>query len=60
MCSSWRRVMAWRSSPAHSGTGAGASRSSRPSRTAMPTSAWVTLLPVDHEISVVSGPVSGP
>ena len=60
MCSSWRKVMAWRSSPAHSGTGAGASRSSRPSRTAIPTSAWVTLLPVDHEISVVSGPVSGP
>src|SRR6476661_6230066 len=60
MCSRWRTVMARRSSPAHSGTGAGASTSRRPFRTAIPTSAWVTLLPVDHEISVVSGPVSGP
>ena len=51
--------MAERSSSAHSGTGAGASSSRRPSRTAMPTSACVTLLAVDHEINVVSGPADG-
>jgi hypothetical protein len=51
--------MAARSSPAHSGTGAGSATESRPRSWAMPTSRWHTLLACDQECSAVSG-VIGP
>ena len=60
MPSSWSSVMAARASPAHCGTGAGASSVSHPRRTHSPTSAWVTLLAIDHETSAVPGPAVGP
>ena len=61
MWSSWSSVIATRgSSPdCHRGTGAGAWTSSRPSRTSSPTSAWVMLFAIDHEINVVAASVPG-
>ena len=50
MASNWRSVMAWRGSAgsAHSGTGARASRSSRPSPTRIPTTACSMDLAIDQ------------
>ena len=61
MRNSWSVVMAPRgsSAPRHSGTGAGACRSMRPSRTATPTKAAITLLALDQDRSGVSGPIPG-
>ena len=53
-------VMACFSVPFHDGTGAGAEGSSRPSPTRMPTAAWVMLLAMLHEMSVVSASTGPP